>query len=78
MRTCHKLLKQKEAIWTFLEIQGIEPTNNVAERTLRQSVIKRKISQGVQSRQGVICRSRLLTVTTTLRQLGWDVWQFVE
>jgi transposase len=30
VRTCHKLLKQKEALWTFLEIQGIEPTNNSA------------------------------------------------
>jgi hypothetical protein len=78
MRSCHKLLKQKEALWTFLEIQGIEPTNNAAERALRQSVIQRKISHGVQSRQGTICRSRLLTVTTTLRQQGRDVWQFME
>jgi hypothetical protein len=86
VRTCHKLLKQKEALWTFLEIQGIEPTNNsavdevfsVGVRALRQSVIQRKISHGVQSRQGAICRSRLLTVTTTLRQQGRDVWQFME
>jgi hypothetical protein len=78
VRTCHKLLKQKEALWTFLEIQGIEPTNNAAERALHQSVIQRKISHGVQSRQGAICRSRLLTVTTTLRQQGRDVWQFME
>ena len=86
MRTCHKLLKQKEALWTFLEIQGIEPINNAAVesvfsvgvRALRQSVIQRKISHGVQSRQGAICRSRLLTVTTTLRQQGRDVWQFID
>jgi transposase len=78
VRTCHKLLKQKEALWTFLEIQDIEPTNNAAERALRHSVIQRKISHGVQSRQGAICRSRLLTVTTSLRQQGRDVWQFME
>ena len=78
MRTCQKLLKQKKALWTFLDIQGIEPTNNAAERALRQSVIQRKISHGVQSRQGAICRSRLLTVTTTLRKQGRDVWQFME
>jgi hypothetical protein len=41
-------------------------------------VIQRKISHGVQSRQGAICRSRLLTVTTSLRQQGRDVWQFLE
>jgi hypothetical protein len=76
--TCKKLLQVADGLWTFLMIQGIEPTNNAAERALRQSVIQRKISHGVQSRQGAICRSRLLTVTTTLRQQGRDVWQFLE
>jgi transposase len=57
-------------------LRGIEPTNNAAERALRPSVIQRKISHGVQSRQGAICRS-LLTVTTTLRQQGRDVWEFL-
>jgi transposase len=76
--TCKKLLAVADGLWTFLTIQGIEPTNNAAERALRQSVIQRKISHGVQSRQGAICRSRLLTVTTTLRQQGRDVWQFLE
>ena len=56
-----------------MEIEGIKPTNNAAESALRQSVIQRKISHGVQSRQGAICRSRLLTVTTSLRQQGRDV-----
>ncbi|MFM7455740.1 MAG: transposase [Vulcanococcus sp.] len=78
VRTCQKLLKVTGALWTFLETHGIEPTNNAAERALRQSVIQRKISHGVQSRQGGICRSQLLTVTTTLRQQGRDVWPFLE
>ncbi|WP_370525832.1 transposase [Synechococcus sp. CBW1004] len=37
-------------LWTFLEIEEIEPTNNAAERALRQSVIQHKISHCVQSR----------------------------
>jgi transposase len=78
VRTCQQLQKVTGGLWTFMEIEGIEPTNNAAERALRQSVIQRKISQGVQSRQGAICRSRLLTVTTTLRQQGRDVWEFLE
>ena len=78
VRTCQQLLLRKEALWTFLEIHGIEPTNNAAERALRQSVIQRKISLGVQSASGAICRSRLLTVTTTLRQQERDIWQFLE
>ena len=76
--TCHKLLQVDDGLWTFLEIEGIEPTNNAAERALRQSVIQRKISHGVQSARGAICRSRLLTVTTTLRKQGRDVWEFLE
>jgi len=78
VRTCQQILQLADGLWTFLETRGIEPTNNAAERALRQSVIQRKISHGVQSRQGAICRSRLLTVTTTLRQQGRDVWQFLE
>ncbi len=78
VRTCQQVQQRSDALWTFLEIEGIEPTNNAAERALRQSVIQRKISHGVQSRQGAICRSRLLTVTTTLRQQGRDAWQFLE
>ena len=76
--TCGQLLKQKEALWTFLEIQGIEPTNNTAERALRQAVIHRKISHGVQSAQGALCRGPLLTVVTSLRQQGRDIWPFLE
>jgi transposase len=78
VRTCQQILQRSDALWTFLETTGVEPTNNAAERALRQSVIQRKISHGVQSAQGAICRSRLLTVTTTLRQQGRDVWSFLE
>ena len=78
VRTCLRVMKAKEALWTFLEIEGVEPTNNAAERALRPAVIQRKISHGVQSSKGALCRSRLLTVTTSLRQQGRDVWAFLE
>ena len=78
VRTCQQLLQRSEALWTFLDTEGIEPTTNAAERALRQSVIQRKISYGVQSANGAICRSRLLSVTTTLGQQGRDVWSFLE
>jgi hypothetical protein len=73
VRTCQQLLKVANGLRTLLEIKGIEPTKNAAERTLLQSVIQRKITPGVQSRQGAICRSRLLAVTTSLRQKSRDV-----
>jgi transposase len=78
VRTCQQLQKVTGGLWTVLETRGIEPTNNAAERALRQSVIQRKISHGVQSASGAVCRSRLLTVTTTLRQQVRDVWEFLE
>jgi transposase len=78
VRTCQQLQKLTGGLWTFLEDEGIEPTNNAAERALRQSLIQRKISHGVQSASGAVCRSRLLKVTTALRQQGWDVWEFLE
>lgn len=57
-------------MWTFLANERIEPTNNAAERALRQSVIQRKISLGFQTASLVICPSCLFTVITTLRQQG--------
>jgi transposase len=78
VRTCQQLLQRRAALWTFLEKPGIEPTNNGAERALRQAVIQRKISHGVQSRAGGLCRTRLLTVCASLRQQGRDVWSFLE
>ena len=58
VRTCQQLLQRKEALWTLLEVHGVEPTNNASERALRQSVIQRKIrdmpsnSHDVQSSSG--------------------------
>ncbi len=56
MRTCEQLLQVDNGHWTFLKIAEIEPINNAAERALRQSVIQRRISHVVQSRQAAICR----------------------
>ena len=78
------MLPVADGLWTFFKIEGIEPTHNAAEPALRQSVIQRKIrdlpsdSQGVQSRPSAICRSRLLTVTTSRRQQGRDIWGCLE
>jgi hypothetical protein len=72
------VLHVADGLWTFLEIEEIEPSDTAAERALRQSVIQRKISHGVQSASGASCRSRLLTVTTTVWQQGRDVREFLE
>ena len=56
-----------ERFFTFLEKEGVEPTNNVAERALRCAVQWRKISFGSRSPQGEIAVARLLTVARTCR-----------
>lgn len=78
VRSCREILKVAPALWTFLkQPELVAPTNNAAERALRPAVIHRKLSYGVQSQRGGLCHSRLLTVTTTLRQQGRDVLQFL-
>jgi transposase len=57
-----------DRLFTFLEEEGVEPTNNVAERVLRTAVQWRKISFGNRSRNGEIATARLLTVTQTCKR----------
>ena len=64
---CAEVLKLEAALWTFARQEGIEPTNNAAERALRPAVIKRKRSFGCHSEGGCRFVERLLSVTQTLR-----------
>ena len=61
------LLKHWPALWTFTRIDGVEPTNNHAERGLRGAVIYRKLSLGSQSEQGERTTERLLSASVTCR-----------
>jgi len=66
--TCRRILKVEAALWTFATHPGVEPTNNSAERALRQAVIWRGISYGTQSEAGSRFVERILTVVETCRQ----------
>ena len=61
------LLKRWPALWTFARIEGVEPTNNHAERGLRGAVIYRKLSLGSQSERGERTIERLLSASVTCR-----------
>ena len=61
------LLKRWPALWTFSHTDGVEPTNNHAERGLRGAVIYRKLSHGSQSDQGERTIERLLSASVTCR-----------
>jgi transposase len=50
--TCENLLKLEVALWTFVRIEGVEPTNNSAERGLRRAILWRRRSFGTQSEDG--------------------------
>jgi hypothetical protein len=61
------LLKTWPALWTFAAHDGVQPTNNHAERGLRSAVIYRKLSLGSQSQAGEQRIARLLSAHTTCR-----------
>jgi transposase len=61
------LLKAWPALWTFAAHNGVQPTNNHAERALRSAVIYRKLCLGSQSQEGEQRTSRLLSAHTTCR-----------
>jgi len=65
---CRELSEHREWLWTFLEVEGVEPTNNAAERSLRQAVIWRKLSFGTQSAGGSRFVETMLSVIETCRQ----------
>jgi transposase len=77
-RTCAKLLKRTDALWTFLYIEGVEPTNNTAERTVRHGVLCRKTSYGTHSEEGSRFIERVLSVHATLRQQRRNVLHFIH
>jgi transposase len=62
------LFVHSERLFTFLEQEGVEPTNNVAERVLRPAVQWRKISLGNRSQNGELATARLLTVAQTCKR----------
>jgi transposase len=74
---CQELYKHREWLWTFLRHEGIEPTNNAGERSLRHAVIWRKLSFGTQSAAGSRFVETMLTVIETCRQQGRNTFAFV-
>jgi transposase len=64
---CANLLALEPALWTFAKIEGVEPTNNHAERILRLGVLWRKNAFGTHSDAGCRFAERMLTVVQTLR-----------
>jgi transposase len=76
--TCKELLGHEQWLWTFVDVEGVEPTNNEAERTARHGVLWRKTSGGTDSAQGSRFVERILTVVETCRRQGKKVLDYLS
>lgn len=77
-RTCKKLIRIFPALWLFVDTEGVEPTNNRAERAIRHGVLWRKISLGTHSEHGSRFVERILTTLATLRQQNRNLLAFIR
>jgi transposase len=75
---CRRIIKHREHLWTFVQDRGVEPTNNIAERIVRQAVLWRRSSFGTQSERGACYVERILTVCATCRLQGRSVIEYLR
>jgi len=75
---CRDILKHKEHLWTFVQDQNVEPTNNLAERIVRQGVLWRKTSFGTQSERGARYVERILTACATCRLQNHSIIEYLR
>ncbi len=75
---CRELYDHRQWLWTFVEVEGVEPTNNASERAMRHPVIWRKLSFGTQSAAGSRFVETMLTVVETCRQQGRKAFAFIS
>ncbi len=75
--TSREILKLADSLWTFVYVDGVEPTNNLAERELRHAVIWRKTSFGTHSESGSRFVERILTVVMSLRKQERNVLEYL-
>lgn len=74
---CEQLYDHRDWLWTFLDIEGIEPTNNASERALRPAVIWRKLSFGTQSAKGSRFVETILTVVETCHRQSRNSFEYL-
>jgi transposase len=74
----NNLLKVWPALWTFTTTDGVEPTNNPAERALRSPVIHRKLSLGTQSENGERFAERALSAAVTCRMQHRSLFTYLS
>ena len=76
-RFCQRLLDRYPMLWLFVSVEGVEPTNNHAERVQRRAVLWRRKSFGCNSSAGCTFAERILTVIQTLRLQKRNALEFL-
>jgi len=74
---CEPLYDHRDWLWTFLDVAGVEPTNNASERALRPAVIWRKLSFGTQSARGSRFVETILTVVETCHRQSRNSFEYL-
>ncbi len=74
-RLAKRLRKQREHLLRFLDHDGVDATNNLAEREIRPAVIARKLSAGDRTEAGAETHAVLASVLPTCRRQGMDIIQ---
>jgi transposase len=75
---CRRIFNQRQYLWTFVYNARVEPTNNLAERIIRQAVLWRKGSFGTQSQRGALYAERVLTACATCRLQERSVIEYLR
>jgi transposase len=70
--------KYRQCLFVFLYRTDVEPTNNVAERALRPSVIHRKVTGGFRSEWGAKAYAALASVIDTAELSGMDAFAAIQ
>ena len=65
-----RLQKNRDSLFTFLEVPGVSDNNNAAERGLRPSVVMRKITGGNRSPKGARNHEVIMSVMGTWEKRG--------
>jgi transposase len=77
-RLAKRLRKHDYAMFRFLFDVNVSPTNNLAEQSIRHSVIDQRLTQGSRSEWGRKWNERIFTVVGTYRKQGRSAWQFIQ
>jgi len=74
----NRIINEYDQFWTWMDHPHVPLTNNEAERSLRHSVILRKITFGNKSDRGLDFTEALLSVVQTLKKRGRPILDYLE